>query len=336
MHFLVTGSAGFIGFHLVRRLIADGHDVTGFDAITDYYDRALKRRRHEILEAAGGFRSVHARLEDYAALTAAAEAATPDVIVHLAAQAGVRHSIAHPRQFVSANLEGTLNVLELARAAKPRHLITASTSSVYGALDRPSFAETDPSDQPLSIYAATKKGGEVLAHAYAHLFDIPITVLRFFTVYGPWGRPDMSYFKFTRAIAAGEPIDVYGDGTQLRDFTYVDDLIEAISALIDRAPERGRPVAGTAAADTLSPVAPHRVVNIAAGRPEPVNTLIALIEAALGETAVRNHLPPQPGDVARTHASPALLKALTGYQPATPLETGIAGFVDWYRDYAGL
>jgi len=335
MHFLVTGSAGFIGFHLSRRLIADGHTVTGFDAITDYYDPALKRRRHAMLAAAGGFRAAEGRLEDFAALTAAAEAAPPDIVVHLAAQAGVRHSLAHPRQFISANLEGTLNVLELARAVQPRHLIVASTSSVYGALDRPSFAETDPSDQPLSIYAATKKGGEVLAHAYAHLFDIPVTALRFFTVYGPWGRPDMSYFKFTRAIVAGEPIDVYGDGTQLRDFTFIDDLIEAISALVDLPPERGNPIADPSTTDTLSPAAPYRVVNIAAGRPEPINTLIALIEASLGKTAVRNHLPPQPGDVARTHASPALLKALTGYQPSTPLETGIAAFVDWYRDDAG-
>lgn len=335
MQFLVTGSAGFIGFHLARRLLAAGHVVTGFDAITDYYDRSLKHRRHEILERQDGFKAVVARLEDFAALSAAAEAATPDIIVHLAAQAGVRHSLDHPRRFVSANLEGTLNILELARAARPRHLIAASTSSVYGALDKPSFAETDPSDRPLSIYAATKKGGEVLAHAYSHLFEIPVTALRFFTVYGSWGRPDMSYYRFARAIAAGEPIEVYGDGTQLRDFTHIDDLIEAISALIEHAPETGKPLADPAVADTLSPVAPHRTVNIAAGRPESVNTLIELIEAALGKKATRHDLPPQPGDMARTHASPALLKALTGYQPSTPLATGIAEFVDWYRDYAG-
>ncbi|HUV32280.1 MAG TPA: NAD-dependent epimerase/dehydratase family protein, partial [Devosiaceae bacterium] len=271
MHYLVTGTAGFIGFHLARRLISSGHTVTGFDAVTDYYDQPLKRRRLAMLGISDAFTMVEARLEDYPALAAAAEANPPEVIFHLAAQAGVRHSFDHPRDYLDANLLGTLNVLELARALQPRHLINGSTSSVYGASDRPAFSETDPTDRPVSLYAATKKGAEVMAHSYAHLFSIPVTTVRFFTVYGPWGRPDMAYYRFTGAIDRGQPIEIYGDGSQQRDFTYVDDLVWALCGLAARVPEIGKPVAAQGATDTLSPVAPHRTVNIAAGRPVSLN-----------------------------------------------------------------
>jgi UDP-glucuronate 4-epimerase len=335
MHYLVTGAAGFVGFHLARRLISSGNTVTGFDAVTDYYDHSLKRHRLEMLGVSDAFTSVKGRLEDYASLAAAAEANPPEMIFHLAAQAGVRHSLDHPRLYLDANLLGTLNVLELARAMQPRHLINGSTSSVYGASDRPSFSETDPTDRPVSLYAATKKGAEVMAHSYAHLFSIPVTTVRFFTVYGPWGRPDMAYYKFTEAIDHGKPIDVYGDGTQQRDLTYVEDLVWAMCGLADRIPEIGRPVGGEGVTDTLSPVAPHRTVNIAAGRPVSLNDFIGAIERALGKKADRRMLPMQPGDVVRTHASPALLKALTGYVPDTTLQEGLEAFVGWYRTYAG-
>ncbi|WP_026784696.1 NAD-dependent epimerase/dehydratase family protein, partial [Pleomorphomonas koreensis] len=232
MRFLITGTAGFIGFHLARRLLDDGHFVVGFDGMTPYYDVRLKEARHALLERSNGFRAVIGQLEDAATLRQAADLAEPEVIVHLAAQAGVRYSLENPRAYVDANLVGSWNVLELAKACEVRHLMLASTSSVYGANDKVPFAESDKTDEPLTLYAASKKAMEAMGHAYAHLWKIPTTAFRFFTVYGPWGRPDMALFKFVEAIETGAPIDVYGEGNMQRDFTYVGDLVEAIVRLV--------------------------------------------------------------------------------------------------------
>ncbi|TBW39055.1 NAD-dependent epimerase/dehydratase family protein [Siculibacillus lacustris] len=333
MRFLITGTAGFIGHHLARRLLDDGHFVVGFDAMTDYYDRRLKEARHEILARSNGFRAVIDRLEDEDALARAADLAEPDVIVHLAGQAGVRHSIDHPRDYLDSNLVGSFNVLDLARRLKPRHLLLASTSSVYGANETMPFREIDHADWPVTFYAATKKAMETMAHSQAHLWDLPTTCFRFFTVYGPWGRPDMALFKFVAAALAGRPIEIYGEGAMKRDFTYVDDLVEAIVRLIDRPPVTGDPVVADGVVDTLSPVAPWRVVNIAGGAPVGLLDFVAEIEAATGLSIEKRLLPMQPGDVRETHADPRLLEALTGYRPATPLAVGVAAFVDWYRTY---
>lgn len=329
MRFLITGTAGFIGFHLARRLIADGHIVVGFDGMTDYYDRGLKEARHAFLGQSNRFTPVIARLEDEAALNAAADMAAPDVIVHLAAQAGVRYSIENPRAYVDANLIGTFNVLEVARWLKPQHLLLASTSSVYGGNPVMPFCEADKADLPMTLYAATKKAMEAMSHSYAHLFDVPTTCFRFFTVYGPWGRPDMALFKFVSAIEKGEPIEVYGEGAMKRDFTYIDDLIEAIVRLTRRPPAKDNPVVG----DTLSPVAPWRVVNIAGGTSVGLIDFVEAIEAALGKPAIRRMLPMQPGDVRETFADHHLLEALTGFRPTTAVTDGVRAFVDWHRAY---
>jgi UDP-glucuronate 4-epimerase len=328
MRFFITGTAGFIGFNLARRLLDDGHSVTGYDGMTPYYDVGLKRRRHEILAGKAGFAAVEAMLEDASALRTAADAAAPDVIIHLAGQAGVRYSLEKPLAYASANLVGMVNMLELCRALKPRHFLFGSTSSVYGMSDKPEFVETDTTDRPVSLYAATKKSGEVMAHSYAHLFDIPTTVCRFFTVYGPNGRPDMSLFKFVRAILNDEPIDVFGKGMHERDFTYVGDLVEAVTRLIGCVPEVGKPVTG--ATDTLSAIAPYREVNIAGGRTVGLMRYIETIEEILGKKAKLNLLPMQAGDVVRTAGSPALLEALTGYRPDTGIREGMTSFIDWY------
>ncbi len=327
MKFLVTGTAGFIGFHLARRLLADGHTVVGVDGLTPYYDVELKRRRHEILAEAAAFTPVVGMLEDGAALEQAAARATPDVIVHLAAQPGIRYGLENPRAYVDANLVASWSVVELARSLQPRHLLVASTSSVYGANQSVPFKETDRAVHPLSLYAATKIGVEALAHAYAHLHRIPTTALRFFTVYGPWGRPDMAPFKFVERVFAGRPIDVYGMGQMKRDFTYVDDIVEAVVRLVDVPPT----APAVDAADTLSPVAPFRVVNIGRGEPVGLMDFIATIERATGKTAERVMLPMQPGDMEVTFADTSLVEALTGYKPTTSLDTGVAAFVDWYR-----
>ena len=335
MKLLVTGSAGFIGFHLGRRLLDEGHTVVGYDGMTPYYDVALKRARLAILERSPAFTAVTAMLEDADALKQAAERAQPDVIVHLAAQAGVRYSLENPQAYIDANLAGSWNLLEAARAAAPKHLVIASTSSVYGANQKVPFAETDRADEPLSLYAATKKGMEAMAHAQSHLYRLPTTMLRFFTVYGPWGRPDMALFKFVDAILAGRPIEVYGEGNMSRDFTYIDDLIEAIVRLIPIAPDEANRVTTPAVTDSLSRQAPYRVVNIAGGQPTGLNDLIAAVEDALGRKAERTLLPMQAGDVPRTHASAALLEALTGYRPNTAVADGVKAFVAWYREYRG-
>ena len=327
MRVLVTGSAGFVGFHLARRLLADGHEVLGYDGLTDYYDVRLKRARQAILEKSSAFRAVNAMLENGDLLRSTVAEFRPEIVLHFAAQAGVRYSLEHPDTYVSANLTGTLNVLEALRATPPKHLLFASTSSVYGAHPAAPFVETDRTDYPLSIYAATKRGAEALSHSYAHLFNLPTTCLRMFTVYGPWGRPDMAALTFAAAIAEGRPIDIYGNGLMSRDFTYVDDVVEAVTRLIPVTPF-GKPIA---VHDTLSPAAPWRAVNVAGGRPVALADFIAAFETVIGKPAIRRFLPMQPGDVAATRADTTLLSALIGYIPATPIEDGVAAVVDWLR-----
>lgn len=328
MRFLVTGSAGFIGYHLCARLLREGHAVTGYDALTPYYDPRLKQERHRRLAEFAAFTPVIAQLEDKEALDRAVDGAPPDVVVHLAAQAGVRYSLEAPEDYGSSNVMGSLNVLELARRLKPRHLLLASSSSIYGMLPGVPWHETDKADEPVSIYAATKKAMELMAHSYAHLFDIPTTAFRFFTVYGPWGRPDMALFRFFEAIAKDEPIQIYGEGRMARDFTYIDDLVEAVIRLIDIVPVRG---AASVAGDTLSPIAPFRVVNVGGGQPVGLIDFIEAIERTVGHPVKRTLLPMQPGDVPVTFASADLLAALTGYRPSTSVEEGIRAFADWYR-----
>lgn len=323
---LVTGSAGFIGFHLCRRLLADGWNVTGLDGMTTYYDVALKQRRHQMLMQSPGFRAVEGLVETPGLVANLMEGA--DVVIHLAAQAGVRYSIDAPRSYVEANLIGTYEVLEAARHAQPAHLLIASTSSVYGANTAMPYAETHAADHPMSFYAATKKAGEVMAHSYAHLYTLPTTMFRFFTVYGPWGRPDMALFKFVRAILNGEPIDIYNHGEMRRDFTYVDDLVEGIVRLIALPPAES-----AGAMDSLSPVAPWRVVNIGNGAPVGLMDFVQAVEAALGMQAQKNLLPMQPGDVPATWADASLIEALTGPLPRTDIRDGVRRFVDWYRDF---
>jgi UDP-glucuronate 4-epimerase len=329
MKIFVTGAAGFIGFHLSQRLLYEGHEVLGYDGMTKYYDVSLKEARLAILRESNGFSFVEAMLEDKAALDDAATSFGPDVIVHLAAQAGVRYSLEAPEAYISANVVGTFNVLELAKAIKPKHLLIASTSSVYGGNEKMPFEEADRTDFPVSLYAATKKACEAMSHSYAHLFKIPTTCFRFFTVYGPWGRPDMALYKFVDAIEQGIPIDVYGMGQMQRDSTAVSDLVEGITRLMDTPPVEGEPV--TVARDSLSPVAPWRVVNIAGGKPTPLLDFIHAIEQAMGKTAKKNMLPMQQGDVAATAADTKLLQALTGFLPQTPLQICVGEFVNWYR-----
>ncbi len=329
MRFLVTGSAGFIGYHLCRQLLAHGHQVDGIDGMTDYYDPALKRARHGQLSTTNLFRAHEVMLEDMEALTRIVGETQADVVVHLAAQAGVRYSMEEPRSYVSANIVGTFNLLEALRAAPVSHLMLASTSSVYGANDMP-FAESDRTDHPLSFYAATKKATEVMAHSYAHLWNQPTTIMRFFTVYGPWGRPDMALFKFTRSILEGKPIDIYNAGKMQRDFTYVEDAVEGIIRLADIAPTRADSLAADPAG---SPAAPWRVVNIAGGKPVELDAYIGAIEAATGRVAIRNELPMPTGEPQSTLAATRELERLTGFLPSTPVETGVRAFVDWYRDF---
>jgi UDP-glucuronate 4-epimerase len=330
MRFLITGSAGFIGFHLARRLIAEGHTVTGIDGMTAYYDVRLKQARVAILQKSNLYQHHAFMLEDADRLNQVVEAARPEAVIHLAAQAGVRYSLDNPRAYVDGNLIGTFNVMEAVRQWKPGHFLLASTSSVFGGNTVMPFRETDQTDHPLTFYAATKKATESMTHSYAHLWGIPTTAFRFFTVYGPWGRPDMALFKFVRATLAGEPIDVYGHGKMERDFTYIDDLVEAIVRLVGCPPVAGAPVG---VHDSLSGVAPFRVVNIGGGMPVKLMDFITEMERCLGIVSKKNFLDMQKGDVPATFASAELLESLTGYRPATPVSVGVESFVAWYRDH---
>lgn len=320
MQVLVTGSAGFIGFHLSQRLLDDGFSVTGIDGFTPYYDVRLKEARDGLLRRSPRFASHRLMLEDMASLERLAEAAKPDVLVHLAAQAGVRYSLENPRAYIDANLVGTFNVMELARRHKVRHFLLASTSSVYGDSVATPFRERQAADRPLTLYAATKKAGEEMSHSYSHLWGVPTTALRFFTVYGPWGRPDMAYYGFARAIAAGEPITVYDGGRLRRDFTYIDDIVRGVLGALDRPPE-GR--------------VPARLLNIGNHRTEEVGTLVRLLEQALGKRAVVRHAPRPEADVEETFADVDAIAALTGFAPRTTLADGVPRFVAWFRAFHG-
>ncbi|MDF2369206.1 MAG: GDP-mannose 4,6-dehydratase [Rhizobiaceae bacterium] len=331
---LITGTAGFIGFHLAKLLLAEGFRVHGYDGMTDYYDVRLKQRRHAMLLQDPNFSMHEGMLEDQALFDRIADEFAPEVIVHLAAQAGVRYSLENPRAYLDANVIGSFNIMEAARRLEVKHLLMASTSSVYGANEDMPFIETEKADTQLTIYAATKKASESMGHAYAHLHDLPTTMFRFFTVYGTWGRPDLALYKFVDAILDDRPIDIYNHGDMYRDFTYVDDLVRAIRLLIDAVPER--PADGVVPeGDSLSPVAPYRIVNI--GNSDKVRLLdfIDAIEDCLGKKATRNYLGMQTGDVPATWANADLLQSLTGYRPKTDFRDGIRLFVEWFRDYYG-
>jgi UDP-glucuronate 4-epimerase len=328
MKVFITGTAGFIGFHLARRLLGEGHAVFGLDSFTPYYDVNLKRRRHAGLAAEAGFSAVEIALEDRARVAEAVASFRPEIVVHLAAQAGVRASIDDPLGFVGSNINGTMHLLEALRQHPPRHLVMASSSSVYGTGSGGPTRESASTDTPISPYAATKKATEVLSHSHAHLFGIPITCLRIFTAYGPWGRPDMALLKFIEKIEAGKPIEIYGKGGMKRDFTFIDDLVESIRRLMDVVPGRAK----VSAVDSLSPVAPWRVVNIGNGSPVGLFDFVETIERALGRTALKTELEMQPGDAKATWADITLLEQLTGYRPATPIADGVERTVRWYRD----
>ena len=333
---LITGVAGFVGFHLSKLLLDEGFLVSGYDGITDYYDVSLKESRLKILNSYSDFIFTRAMLEDATALREVAQKFRPNVIVHLAAQAGVRYSLENPGAYIQSNVVGTLNVMDIAKTLGVDHLLMASTSSVYGANTTMPFREIDQTETPLTIYAATKKANENMGHAYAHLWNIPTTMFRFFTVYGPWGRPDMALFKFTKAIVNGDPIDVYNHGEMFRDFTYVDDLVRGIRLLIDTPPDRicqpqtDVPEGGK---DSLSPVAPFRTINIGNSDKVRLTDFVDALEECLGKKAIRNYMPMQPGDVPATWADATLLKNLTGYKPKTNFKDGIKAFVDWYVEY---
>jgi UDP-glucuronate 4-epimerase len=330
---LITGTAGFIGFHLARFLLAEGFRVVGYDGMTPYYDVGLKRARHQILLQSPAFTCEEGMLEDMPRLQALCEREQPEIIVHLAAQAGVRYSLENPRAYVEANLVGAFNVLECARMLGVGHLLMASTSSAYGANTEMPFTETQRTAHPLTLYAATKQANEAMAHSYAHLWKIPTTMFRFFTVYGPWGRPDMALFKFVRAALEGEPIEIYGQGRMARDFTYVTDLVRGIRLLIDTPPVEPASPEAILPGDSLSPVAPWRIVNIGNSTRMPLMDFVTEIERALGMEVRKIFLDLQKGDVPETWADCSLLQRLTGYRPETGLRDGVAAFVAWYRDF---
>ncbi|MBN2705156.1 MAG: NAD-dependent epimerase [Deltaproteobacteria bacterium] len=332
MKILVTGAAGFIGFHLARRLLADGHQVVGLDNLNPYYDVSLKKSRLQLLDSQAGFTFVKADLEDAAAIGDLFAASSFDRVVNLAAQAGVRYSLENPKAYVDSNLSGFLNILEGCRHARTEHLIYASSSSVYGLNTAMPFSVHDNVDHPVSLYAASKKANELMAHAYSHLYRIPVTGLRFFTVYGPWGRPDMALFIFTRAILRGEAIKVFNYGEMRRDFTYIDDIVEGIVRLLGRTPESNPDWSGDQPDPGSSP-APYRLYNIGNHSPVKLLDFIAILEKALGRKAEKMMLPMQPGDVPATYADVEDLQQAVGFSPATSLADGIAAFVRWYREY---
>jgi UDP-glucuronate 4-epimerase len=335
MRILLTGAAGFIGYHTAARLLDRGHEVIGLDNLNPYYDVSLKEARLSRLKGHERFRFIKADLADKTAVEATFAEERPARVIHLAAQAGVRYSLDHPHSYMHSNVTGFLHVLEGCRHHGIEHLVYASSSSVYGENRKVPFSESDPADHPVSIYGATKKANELMAHSYAHLFALPATGLRFFTVYGPWGRPDMSLFVFTRKIIAGEPIPVFNFGHHARDFTYIDDAVEGVLRSLDTVPTPD-PNWRPKAPDPATSSAPYRLYNI--GNHDPVSLLdyIALIEQALGRKAKIELLPAQPGDVGETYADTEALKDATGFQPQTPLEEGISRFVAWYRDYYGV
>jgi UDP-glucuronate 4-epimerase len=320
---LVTGAAGFIGFHVARRLQAEGRHVVGLDNFSDYYDPELKQARLNVLRKQPQFDFVQIDLTDRSSIASLFAKYRFTNVVHLAAQAGVRYSIDHPHSYADANLEGFLNVLEGCRHNGCGHLVYASSSSVYGANAKLPFSVDDRTDHPISLYAATKKANELMAHSYSHLYRLPVTGLRFFTIYGPWGRPDMAIFLFTRAILEGRPIKLFNRGRMRRDFTYVDDVTRVVSRLIDRIPGEAGGSEG----------APARIYNVGNNHPEELAHLVAVLEKALGRTAIRDMLPMQPGDVMETFADVGDLMRDTGFRPQTPIEDGIRDFVAWYRDH---
>lgn len=332
MRILVTGAAGFIGYWLIKRLVSEDHVVVGVDNVNAYYDVRLKQDRLERLRSHRSFAFHQMDLAQGAALKALVETFRPEVIVHLAAQAGVRYSLDNPRAYTASNIDGFLSVLEACRAFRIEHLLYASSSSVYGGNTKVPFAETDPVLLPVSLYAATKRANELMAQAYSHLFDIRATGLRFFTVYGPWGRPDMAYYKFTKAIFEDKPIDVYNQGAMERDFTYVDEVIEAIARLIPLAPADRDP--SGAEPGRLTADCPHRIFNVGNHTPEKLGHFIDVLEGLIGRKAQRRMLPMQPGDVERTCADVSALRAAVGFAPTTPIEVGLERFVKWYRGYA--
>lgn len=329
----ISGTAGFIGYHLGTLLLAQGHKIGGYDGMTDYYDVNLKRRRHAMLNQHSAFSATEAMLEDSETLSRTIADFQPDAIVHLAAQAGVRYSIENPKAYLDANIIGTFNMMEAARAVGVQHLLMASTSSVYGANTEMPFTETERVAAPLTFYAATKLANEAMGHSYAHIYNLPVTMFRFFTVYGPWGRPDMALFKFTKGIIEGTPIDIYNNGDMWRDFTYVEDLVRGIAGLIDAVPVRLASSVDIPAGDSLSTAAPFRVVNIGNSDKVRLMDFVDAIETEIGKKAIRNFMPMQQGDVPATWADAELLHSLTGYRPQTSFKEGVAKFVTWYRDY---
>lgn len=343
---LVTGAAGFIGFHLSTKLLERGDFVIGLDSLNDYYDVELKYARLAQLGIARNtietgqlctgnqpnFSFIQLQLEDQAGLEKLFKEQAFDVVVNLAAQAGVRYSLTHPHAYINSNIIGFVNILECCRYQDVKHLVYASSSSVYGLNSAMPFSTADNVDHPVSLYAASKKSNELMAHTYSHLFGLPTTGLRFFTVYGPWGRPDMALFLFTKAILAGEPIKVFNEGKMIRDFTYVDDIVEGIIRVADRVPSPN-PNWNPAEVDPAHSSAPYRIYNIGNNQPVQLAEFIEAIEQALGKTAIKELLPMQPGDVAATFADVRELEADTGYKPATTVHTGIQRFIDWYRVY---
>ncbi len=332
MRILVTGAAGFIGYHVALALLQRGDTIVGIDNLNDYYDVGLKQARLDLLASHAGFTFIRADLAERDEMARIFAEHRPERVVHLGAQAGVRYSIENPDAYVQSNVVGTLNVLEGCRRHEVGHLVLASTSSVYGANTRMPFSEDDNVDHPVSLYAATKKSTELMAHTYAHLYRLPVTGLRFFTVYGPWYRPDMALFKFTKAILADQPIDVFNEGRHARDFTYIDDTVGGILAALDR-PATPDPDWSGDHPDPATSSAPYRLYNIGNNSPVELMDLIAILERTLGKTAIKRFLPMQPGDVLSTYANIDRLVSDVGYRPSTPIDAGIEKFVAWYRDY---
>lgn len=332
---LITGSAGFIGYHVAKLLLDEGWRVIGLDCLSEYYDVSLKKSREAILLQHSSYRSIHKKLEEPGVLNKLFKEESPEIVIHLAAQAGVRFSIDNRKPFLESNILGTFELLEAAQEHPPEHLLFASTSSVYGANEDLPYRETHKADYQISFYAASKKSTEVIAHSYSHIYKLPITMFRFFTVYGPWGRPDMALFKFTNAILKGEKIDVYNNGNMRRDFTYIDDLVTGIRLLMDVKPNspQASKIKNTRRADTDSSVAPFRIINIGNSKAKKLIDFISLLEKSLGRKAKKNFMPIQTGDVPTTWADTSALEKLTGFRPNTDISIGISNFVEWYKEY---